>query len=448
MRLSPSPKRPGFHRIVTPEETLERVRPLLRAVGVTRVSDITGLDRLGIPVWSAIVPKSRDPLSVYNGKGATHAGAKVGAMMEAIERQAGIAFDRPFHRGSYAELSAKRRVLNPELPGQIMHPAYTRDRTLLWTEGFDLFSGDEILVPADLAGFNCPYMDDSSLLAYALCSSNGLSSGNTFEEAIAQGLCEVIERDAWTLATVLGHWLPRAKFEAEQTKRGLPPPVWGNREEQPFLDDGDRFPLIDPASLTGELREVYEKYRAADLRPIMRDITSDLGIASVVVTVAEEVSVELTRVHLGLGTHLDPRIAAMRALTEAAQSRCVDIQGMREDMAEADAEVPPHLAHSKRVARINRQAWYQLETDNRRALADLPPLQTGDTLDDIQAMLARLRAGGLEQAIVVDLTNPEIGIPVARVVVPGLESWATTHGRLGWRAAKCWNAHRGAFEVS
>jgi ribosomal protein S12 methylthiotransferase accessory factor len=75
MSLKSSPKLRNFHRGITPEETFDWVAPRMKAIGITRLSDITGLDRLGIPVWSCVVPKSRDILSVYNGKGITHTGA-------------------------------------------------------------------------------------------------------------------------------------------------------------------------------------------------------------------------------------------------------------------------------------------------------------------------------------------------------------------------------------
>ena len=58
MRLKSSPKLPDFHRGKTPAQTLAHVTPLLSKLGITRLSDITGLDRIGLPVWSAVVPKS------------------------------------------------------------------------------------------------------------------------------------------------------------------------------------------------------------------------------------------------------------------------------------------------------------------------------------------------------------------------------------------------------
>ncbi|MEI8003584.1 MAG: methanogenesis marker 1 protein, partial [Methanothrix sp.] len=66
------------HRALPPEETLRRAEAKLPAAGITRVADITNLDRIGIPVFSSIRPMAdRGAISVYNGKGATPTEAKV-----------------------------------------------------------------------------------------------------------------------------------------------------------------------------------------------------------------------------------------------------------------------------------------------------------------------------------------------------------------------------------
>src|SRR5438093_1523690 len=49
----------GTHRLVAPEDTLARITPHLAACGITRCADVTGLDRLGIPVYCAIRPRTR-----------------------------------------------------------------------------------------------------------------------------------------------------------------------------------------------------------------------------------------------------------------------------------------------------------------------------------------------------------------------------------------------------
>jgi ribosomal protein S12 methylthiotransferase accessory factor len=362
--------------------------------------------------------------------------------MEAVERHAALTFERPFVRASFRALTSRRRVLDPEATGGVMHPDYTKDREILWTEGHDLFTGEEILVPADLAGYNAPHCADLSTRAYLFCTTNGLASGNTYEEAVAQALCEVIERDAWTIAAVLAHWLPRARFEAERAKAGLPKWEWNPKADQPFDDDGDRYPIIDPESFDGEVREVYDMFVRAGLQPRMRDVTSDIGIPTFVVSCTEDLSVSLPRAHLGIGTHQEPRVAALRALTETAQSRVVDIQGVREDMTGAEEKVSKYMSHAKRVSHISQRIWYHMDTKNRRSLADVPCVISDDTLDDVKLMIERLRRSDLPLAIEVNVTNSLVGIPVTRVIVPGLESWAADHGHVGTRGARAWNSHR------
>jgi ribosomal protein S12 methylthiotransferase accessory factor len=87
--LAPSRKLPGsFDRTRAYAETLA-LEPAIRALyGITRVADLTQLDRIGIPVYSAVVPDARDSVSVYAGKGTTHEAARAGAIMEAAERGA------------------------------------------------------------------------------------------------------------------------------------------------------------------------------------------------------------------------------------------------------------------------------------------------------------------------------------------------------------------------
>ena len=70
----------GIERTVPAAETIKRVAQAAESLGVTRLADITGLDRIGIPVYSSVVPRSDDVLSVYNGKGirpSTHRSARL-----------------------------------------------------------------------------------------------------------------------------------------------------------------------------------------------------------------------------------------------------------------------------------------------------------------------------------------------------------------------------------
>src|SRR6516162_6684620 len=106
-------KVPGTQRTVTPEETYDRIVEGARALGVTRLADITGLDRVGIPTYSAIVPRSNDRISVYTGKGIARMDAKVGALMEAIERQTALRAKPQIIIGSVESLQKCNAVLDP-----------------------------------------------------------------------------------------------------------------------------------------------------------------------------------------------------------------------------------------------------------------------------------------------------------------------------------------------
>ena len=437
MKLKSSPKRPGFHRGVSPEETLARILPLMPLAGITRLADITGLDRTGIPVWSSVVPKSPDVLSVYNGKGANHMASKVGAIMEAFERNASFVVHRPVIRGSYRALSRERSALDPTSVVLALRPGYTSDTEIAWTAAHDVTTGDEMLVPADLVWMGL----DPSMRCFGWASTTGLSAGNTYEEAVSQALCEIIERDAWTIAEVLSHWLPRSRDAAARSAGGLPP--WNGEGSQPFDDDFDRFPELDPNTFRGDLRRVHDKYIAADLTPRIRDITADTGIPTMIAMVTADGTSGWAEAHAGVGAHPDPEIAAMRALTEAAQGRTVDIQGQREDMIPAGQEVPAHMMHAKRPNTIEPRYWLIQRSSVRKSLDDVPrPPRNEDTLDDIQLMIDRLRSVGLGTVLEVDMTRQETNIPVTRVIVPGAESWAVDHGKIGKRATKHWNANR------
>ena len=426
MQLHSAPKflGRGMHRVIAPAETLRRIRPLARQAGVTRLADITGLDRVGIPTYSAVVPRSRDLLSVYNGKGATHADAACGALMEAIERHSALEMRRPMVRGSFRKLRRRRRVLDPRRISYQPAPGYTDDTVVHWVEGFDIAGREPLLVPARAAGYMLG--DDGGPACYEVITSNGLASGNTLEEAICHGLCEVIERDAWTLADLAGHWLPLWKHERQPA-------------EGPFHDDVERYPEIDLAGAGPAIGRMLRRFENAQVRIRVKDITSDIGVPTVAASAIEDGPIPMA--HLGFGAHPDTQVAIGRAISELAQSRVVDIQGVREDISGPDELVPSYMHHVKRVSQINRQSWYHHPTARRRRWREIGGAVHGDILDDIHFMLTKLGARGLAQTIVVDLTSAELGVPVVRVLVPGLESWAADHSLIGRRAAQLWQEH-------
>ena len=139
---------------------------------------------------------------------------------------------------------------------------------------------------------------------------------------------------------------------------------------------------------------------------------------------------------IGMGTHTSARIAFLRALTEVAQSRLTQIHGAREDTTSADLRT--RMGY-ERVRRMNR---YWFEADSEVPFSALPSAEHDDFLKDIGAIVSALGKAGLDRVLVADLTREEIGVPVVRVVVPGLEVYAMDNERIG---ARCRDAERGRF---
>jgi ribosomal protein S12 methylthiotransferase accessory factor len=264
-------------------------------------------------------------------------------------------------------------------------------------------------------------------------SSNGLASGNCIEEAVCHALCELVERDAWTLAELRSHWIPTARREA------FP----GAFPDTPGIDDCNAYARIDLSAAGWPISELMEKFAEAGLRPVVRDISSDFGVTCVIASVVDDWVPDYPQAHSGLGAHPNARIAVVRALTELAQSRAVDIQGVREDILPAEAVPLEHERHTQRLRRVDHTRWMLREEGARRHFADVPSVEHDDIADDIRWILSGLRRAGIQSAIVVDLTEAG-GFPVVRVVVPGLEFWVMDHGKLGPRALRFWKRQAAA----
>ncbi|MFC5744685.1 YcaO-like family protein [Actinomadura rugatobispora] len=419
----------GTHREVATEETAARIWPYLRHVGVTRVANITWLDSIGIPVYNAIAPRSRDLISVYNGKGLRPVDAKVSAVMEAVERFAAWQPRTPAAIASYNELvKGGTAVLNPADCNTRLHARYHDDLPVSWLTGYDLVRREPVMVAMHGTTYSDQYHESP---VYHIASTNGLASGNTLEEAVTHALCELIERDSMTLAELVTTYLEGVLRTGTSVPRQPEAVTAAMRSRHPHFDM-DRLP---PA-----VAEVAARFRAAGVEVRMVDITSELGVPSVWCATVDTFGPTLeAQGHGGFGTHPDVEVAMIRALTECAQSRAVDIQAMREDISTPDEEVPKHLQHVHRAATINKSGWWWEPTDVLTTAADVPSHPSGDVTADLRLLLDRLVACGLDRAIVVDLSPPTVPASVARVIVPGLESWSVDHSRLGARAARLWN---------
>ncbi|WP_455645063.1 YcaO-related McrA-glycine thioamidation protein [Methanosphaera sp.] len=375
------------HRTLNPETTLENISKITKDIGLTRTSNITHLDRIKIPVFTSVRPLAQEgAVSIYAGKGPNEIHAKVSSIMEAVERySAEIHGDEETITKKYDQ----NDCLNPEtliLPRDAYH-----DEELEWVEGYSIRNGTKLYIPANAVYH--PYTTEN-IHHICLSNTNGLASGNSIEEAIFHGLMEVVERDAWSL------------FEAFKENK---PEINCENTSNPYIT------------------ELLEKFREANVFIKLIDLTSDNDIPTIG-AVSEDLSLkDPALLTLGIGTHLDPNIAAIRAITEVAQSRATQIHGTREDTTRANLLRDTGY---ERMKRLNKH-WFR-ESEEIINIEDIPNKSKNSFKEDIEITLDLLKKSGVDDAYYVDLTR-KINIPTVRVIIPGLELFSVDTSRVGNR---------------
>ena len=420
----------GTSRIKPAHETLNNVMPISKKIGVTRLADITDMDVLRIPNYSAVVPGTEDYIWVYSGKGPTKRHAMASALMESIERYSSLpsGWLGKFVRSSYSELSKTHKVLHPDKIVEPMRFVYHTNMMMDWLPGHDLVSGEEIMVPASIALFRYT-PSPPAINPFSYFHTNGLASGNVMEEAVCHALCEVIERDAMSLADLRASAIPfhilRTIVHSLNAAAFSVSPILSDR----FVDDPSIFPDVDIEEINFEpVKSLVEKFRQAGISLMVKDITSDIGIPTFNASSVEWISHDYGYLAEGHGTHPDARIALLRAITEVSQTRAANIQGARDDLRK--------IKYNDENT-DDRRAWQFLRSTKKIKFSEVPTFFNEDILDDINLILYRLKNVGLNQVIIVDLTNQDIGIPVVRAIVPGLETFKITKSVMGLRARSC-----------
>jgi YcaO-like protein with predicted kinase domain len=393
---APKSYRAGTHRLVSPAETLDRVRRFFPVMGITRVADITGLDSVGVPVTAVCRPNSRS-VTVSLGKGLDLAAAKASGVMESIEGFMAERIVRPLLLGSFNDLRYSHPLADIGALPRTAESSYHPDLPILWIEGRELLSKAPMWVPYEVvhSAYTLPTPTGTGCF---IATSNGLASGNHLLEAICHGICEMVERDANALHTL--------RTPQELALRRIDP--------RTVDDDG--------------CGEVLQLFGRAGLATAIWDMTTDIGIAAFRCLIAErEHPVRLGRTAEGMGCHPDRGIALLRALTEAAQSRVATLAGVRDE---------PSMLGTGPVPGESPGTGDGLAGEAAGDFTAVPVFEADSFDDDVSWELARLRAAGIGQVIAVDLTREEFGIPVVRVVVPGLEGPAGMIAgcRLGQRA--------------
>ncbi|MBN2439443.1 MAG: YcaO-like family protein [Deltaproteobacteria bacterium] len=379
----------GEARSLSASAALRKMMPFLKRIGVTRVANLTGMTRTGIPVANAVRPGLCGP-SVTHGKGLTVEAAMASACGEAIERY--HAFEAPPHAfpSTYRDLEKRHAVIPLERLPLSKHSLFNPDVVEYWALGWDIANQQEVAVPLSLASMAA---SPAALNTCSFqCTSNGFAHGSNFPEALCQALLELIERDAMACT------------------------------EMPAYSRKFRFPptRIDPGSIEYPVvKELLARLHAADFEAAIFDCTVDTEVATCKCSIAER-RVESGEIYYGMGASLDPCTAMVRAITEAVQGVAVYHTGTR-DVCFRDDFYYPALAST-------RTFLGYLEKEECRVDARKRKSEATETFEgDITVCLRKLAKVGITQVIVFDLTVPDFDGSVVKVVAPGLEGCHDFH---------------------
>ena len=380
-------------RVVPAEVMLPIAEREARTLGLSRVADITGLDRLGVPCFQATRPAARalaGNISVLAGKGWEPTTARLAALMESIERHWAERAAVPVHLARISELRARgEQVIAPAtfpLPLGVPDPG---DAPLAWVRAQD-GAGAQAWVPAHEVW--CPFTAPPGAQNPPIWHSNGLAAGATRDEAAFHSLLEVIERDAVGVAE-----LARIGTSVDLRAGG----------------SGPRAALL-------------ERLAALDIAVEGKQVWALGGASAYAVALDDRAAGDPMFLVAGFGCHPDPSVALDRALLESVQTRATVISGAREDLDWRYAQLREKGYKDARAA----LAWWFQPTQERTPMpTDTPGLHPSAALADLieTLMVQQFRAW------FVELSPPGRPVSVVRALIPGATN--VTHGtvRLGVR---------------
>lgn len=365
-------------KVCTPEETIARLKQKLAEVKLDILKDVQRVDtgRLDIPVYFSVC--GREAYEVIRnkkqlGKGCTPAQSQASACMELVERFSFYSFRQNpanFIRATYAELKAEGLPLLPlKYLLQSVHDESTPEETLAeliadipirWAWGTNLHRDEMVLLPYSWF--------------YAINEFNGPSAGNSYEEAILQGLCEIIERHVCALVT-------RERIKA---------------------------PRIDPDSITDPVAvELLQKFTRHGIQVYLNDFTLDTGIPTVgALAIDPSTFPESSEIVYTAGTTPEPNKALIRALTEVAQ--------LSGDFHSKSNYLASGLPKPLSLDEVD----YIIQPGHTVKLNDLPDLGHGNMKVEIERCLEALTRLGME-VLLIDTMHQDLRIPAIYTIVPG-----------------------------
>lgn len=360
-------------KLVSPQETITRVLDRLQKTGIDVLSKTLRIDkgRLDIPVYISLCGTEAVRTigtKKQMGKGCTPEQAEASALMELVERYSFFSFIKQglFLEAPYCALQEEvldfqyipLSVYDPD-PFDKKNRNCFEELPLKWTWALDLTHDKDILIPIDWF--------------YLIHEYNGPAAGNSLEEAILQGLCEVIERHVSSIIT-------HQKLKT---------------------------PTIDPESIKDSAgRDLLNKFQWNGIKVYLKDFSLDTGIPTVGALVYDPSTFpDSSEIVFTAGTTTSPEKSVIRALTEIAQ--------LAGDFKHKTTYRPtlPKFTQLE-------DASYITDPSDLVDLSTLPNVSDINFYQEIKFCVAALSQIGLD-VFVVDMTHPRIGIPVVYIIIPG-----------------------------
>ncbi|MBU4419378.1 MAG: YcaO-like family protein [Proteobacteria bacterium] len=362
-------------KIIPPEQTVNSFKEKLKKIDLDILEDTVRIDngRLNIPVYFSICGNDAYALTGTKkqmGKGGTPQQAEASAVMELAERFSFFSFrNNPenFLIEKYRDIKDKAipfkmiaQSVNDDSDDLEIAEKIFKDLPLKWTKAFNLTQNREMLIPFEWF--------------FTINEFNGTSAGNCAEEAICQGMCEVVERH---VSSIISH-------------KKL------------------KVPLINADSATDPMTvELIQKYRNAGIRIYISDFSLDTGIPTVGVLAYDPLTFPKTsEIVWTAGTTLNPQKSLNRALTEVAQ--------LAGDFNTSSNYVASGLPKFKKI----EDAEFVINSKNKVNINSLPDLSDNNIKVEIESCISALKEKGME-VIVINTMNPKLGIPAFYTIIPG-----------------------------
>jgi ribosomal protein S12 methylthiotransferase accessory factor len=364
-------------KVFTPVETIRRFKERLAEVDLEILKEVRRIDngRLDIPIYFSITGKdAREVIGNKKqmGKGSTPEQSQASACMELGERFSFFSFIKNpenFITGTYSELQAAGYNLLPikrllqsvhdETMQEEMLARLLADIPIKWTWATNLNRQEEVLIP--FSWF------------YAINEFNGPSNGNSYEESICQGICEIIERHVCAVVSHEKRQVPRIRLASAK----------------------------DPVS-----RELIEKFTRNGIQVYLNDFTLDTGVPTIsALCIDPSTFPVMSEIVWTAGTTPNPEKALIRALTEVAQLA-------------GDFNTHANYVASGLPKPLAMEEVEYLLSGPEIDLQDLPDLASDNMKTEVENCLAALEKLDME-VFIVNTMHPQLKMPSIYTIIPG-----------------------------